>query len=193
MSERLEPFISKSIDGKVPKHSSFHINNPVPIYYQWFYDLNILPKLNEENNNVFRTKKPNLLNFIPFLLPERLRWLALAAFSWGDCRPRLNFPQDKGFHWLRWTTSYSFDRGESHNPAIGTSCWCYWRLVCPWRCWDFQILFFLFGQLNFLLSSDILHCFIGSSGLYLKLKVDFLHKTAHTIWLPFELRCWSSV
>ncbi len=34
MSDRLEPYLSKSIEGRVPKHSSFHINNPVPVYYQ---------------------------------------------------------------------------------------------------------------------------------------------------------------
>ena len=33
LSDRLEPFLSKSVDKKVPKHSSFTINTPVPVYY----------------------------------------------------------------------------------------------------------------------------------------------------------------
>jgi hypothetical protein len=33
LSDRLEPFLSKSVDKKVAKHSTFTINTPVPVYY----------------------------------------------------------------------------------------------------------------------------------------------------------------
>ena len=34
LSDRLDPFLSKTLDGRIPKHRSFTINNPVPIYYE---------------------------------------------------------------------------------------------------------------------------------------------------------------
>lgn len=33
MSDRLEPFLHNTVDGRVPKHRSFQINNPIPVYY----------------------------------------------------------------------------------------------------------------------------------------------------------------
>ena len=34
ISDRLEPYLSRSVDKKIPKHSTFTINSPVPVYYQ---------------------------------------------------------------------------------------------------------------------------------------------------------------
>ena len=34
LSDRLDPYLNKSLEKqKVPRHSSFSINTPVPIYY----------------------------------------------------------------------------------------------------------------------------------------------------------------
>ncbi len=34
LSDRLEPYLSKSVDKKIPRHSSIAINSPVPVYYE---------------------------------------------------------------------------------------------------------------------------------------------------------------